>query len=160
MVRSSPRGDCGGSPQLPTPLHHQFMTKRHIAKQTAERLGVRTTRASQVMQQVFDGVVGTLVNEGRIELRNFGVFEVRKRKSRPARNPRTGEIAPFVEVPRPSRALMPVADRTALRSLSPERKQGPVQKSSRFRAARNAAATDRDSPCLKPRRRAGWSGLR
>ena len=112
----------------------QFMTKSDIAKQIAERLGVRTTRASEVMQQVFDGIVDTLVNEGRIELRNFGVFEVRKRKSRQARNPRTGEIVGVPErfvvtfkpgramqqrvaqfVPRPSHALMPVADRTALR---------------------------------------------
>jgi nucleoid DNA-binding protein len=110
------------------------MTKRDIAKQIAERLGVRSTRASEVVQQVFDGIVDTLVNEGRIELRNFGVFEVRKRKSRQARNPRTGEIVDVPErfvvtfkpgraiqqrvaqfVPRPSHALMPVADRTALR---------------------------------------------
>jgi integration host factor subunit beta len=31
------------------------------------------------------------VNEDRIELRNFGVFEVQERKARKARNPRTGE---------------------------------------------------------------------
>jgi nucleoid DNA-binding protein len=31
------------------------------------------------------------VKKGRIELRNFGVFEVKKRKPRQARNPRTGE---------------------------------------------------------------------
>jgi integration host factor subunit beta len=31
------------------------------------------------------------VSDGRIELRNFGVFEVKQRKPRKARNPRTGE---------------------------------------------------------------------
>jgi integration host factor subunit beta len=31
------------------------------------------------------------LTEGRLELRNFGVFEVKKRKPRKARNPRTGE---------------------------------------------------------------------
>jgi integration host factor subunit beta len=31
------------------------------------------------------------LNEGRMELRNFGIFEVKKRKPRRARNPRTGE---------------------------------------------------------------------
>ena len=31
-----------------------------------------------------------LITEGRIELRNFGVFEVKRRKARKARNPRTG----------------------------------------------------------------------
>ena len=32
-----------------------------------------------------------MVEEGRIELRNFGVFEVKRRRARKARNPRTGE---------------------------------------------------------------------
>jgi hypothetical protein len=35
--------------------------------------------------------VDTLLREKRIELRNFGVFEVKRRKARKARNPRTGE---------------------------------------------------------------------
>ena len=38
-----------------------------------------------------DGIIEVLVTEGRIELRNFGVFEVRERKPRKARNPRTGK---------------------------------------------------------------------
>jgi len=40
---------------------------------------------------VFDGIVETLLSEGRIELRNFGVFEIKQRKPRRARNPKTGE---------------------------------------------------------------------
>ena len=35
--------------------------------------------------------MNTLIEQGRIELRNFGVFEVKRRKARKARNPRTGE---------------------------------------------------------------------
>ena len=35
--------------------------------------------------------MSTLVEEGRVELRNFGVFEVKRRAPRKARNPRTGE---------------------------------------------------------------------
>jgi len=38
-----------------------------------------------------DSMIETLVKDGRIELRNFGVFKVKKRKSRQGRNPRTGE---------------------------------------------------------------------
>ena len=40
---------------------------------------------------LFDSIAEDLVEEGRIELRNFGVFEVQNRKARQARNPRTGE---------------------------------------------------------------------
>ncbi len=45
----------------------------------------------EIVQRVFDDITQTLVNEGRIELRNFGVFRVKKRRPRKARNPRTGE---------------------------------------------------------------------
>ena len=48
------------------------------------------------MQGVFDGIVATLAGQGCIELRNFGVFEVKRREPRKARNPRTGNA---VEVP-------------------------------------------------------------
>ncbi len=43
------------------------------------------------MQKTFEAIVRTLVADKRIELRNFGVFEVKKRASRKARNPRTGD---------------------------------------------------------------------
>jgi nucleoid DNA-binding protein len=45
----------------------------------------------EIIQRLFDGIIETLEKEGHIELRNFGVFKVRKRKLRQGRNPRTGE---------------------------------------------------------------------
>jgi nucleoid DNA-binding protein len=48
-------------------------------------------QAAEIVQRVFDDIVETLPRDGRVELRNFGVFEVRRRKPRRARNPRTGE---------------------------------------------------------------------
>ena len=72
------------------------MTKKEMAKMIAEKMGLSPLQVLPIVQQVFDGIIDTLVNEGRIELRNFGIFEVRKRKPRLARNPMTGEQ---VEVP-------------------------------------------------------------
>jgi integration host factor subunit beta len=43
------------------------------------------------VQRTLDAIIQTLVSEGRIELRNFGVFEVKRRAPRKARNPRTGD---------------------------------------------------------------------
>ena len=43
------------------------------------------------MQKTLDAVINVLAEEGRVELRNFGVFSVKKRKPRQSRNPRTGE---------------------------------------------------------------------
>lgn len=67
------------------------MTKKEIVKAIAEETGVTQGQAREVVQRVFDGITETLLDEGRIELRNFGVFEVKKRRPRRARNPRTGE---------------------------------------------------------------------
>ena len=66
------------------------MTKKEIVKQISERAGLTQLRTKDIVQWTFDAIVETLISEGRIELRNFGVFEVKRRKARKARNPRTG----------------------------------------------------------------------
>jgi DNA-binding protein HU-beta/integration host factor subunit beta len=67
------------------------MTKKDMARAIAEDSGITQVQAKAIVQQVFDSVVETLLPERRIELRNFGVFEVTERGPRRARNPRTGE---------------------------------------------------------------------
>ena len=67
------------------------MTKKEIVKRISERTALTQAQTKEVVQQTFDAIVDTIVQEGRIELRNFGVFEVRRRPPRKARNPRTGE---------------------------------------------------------------------
>ena len=75
------------------------MTKKEIVKTICERAnkkklmkGNLTQLATkEIVQWTFDAIIDTLVTEGRIELRKFGVFEVRQRKPRKARNPRTGK---------------------------------------------------------------------
>jgi nucleoid DNA-binding protein len=67
------------------------MTKKDIAKKIAEATGMPQVTVTEIVQMLFDGITEILVDEGGIELRNFGVFKVKKRKPRKARNPRTGE---------------------------------------------------------------------
>jgi integration host factor subunit beta len=67
------------------------VTKKEIVKQISEKLGMTQLKTKEIVQQTFDAIVETLLVERRIELRNFGVFEVKRRKARKARNPRTGE---------------------------------------------------------------------
>ncbi|WP_231846277.1 HU family DNA-binding protein [Rhodopirellula baltica] len=57
----------------------------------SEELGLTQQETKEVVQRTFDSIVETLVREGRIELRNFGVFEVKPRAARKARNPKTGQ---------------------------------------------------------------------
>ena len=66
------------------------MTKKEIVKQISDRIGQTQLRTKEIVQMTFDAIVDTLLEAGRIELRNFGVFEVKQRKARKARNPRTG----------------------------------------------------------------------
>ncbi len=67
------------------------MTKKEIVKQISERIGLTQLKTKEIVQFTFDAIVDTLLADRRIELRNFGVFEVKQRKARKARNPRTGE---------------------------------------------------------------------
>ena len=67
------------------------MTKKEIVKAISEEIGLTQLKTKDIVQKTFDAIVETLVVDGRIELRNFGVFEVKKRAARKARNPRTGE---------------------------------------------------------------------
>lgn len=57
----------------------------------AKEMGMRQTDIKRIVQMTLDGVIDVLASEKRLELRNFGVFEVRVRKPRKARNPRTGQ---------------------------------------------------------------------
>jgi len=75
------------------------VTKKEIVRQLCDKAnkekllkGSLTQLATkEIVQWTFDAIIDTLVSEGRIELRNFGVFEVKQRKPRKARNPRTGD---------------------------------------------------------------------
>ncbi|MBW3543531.1 MAG: integration host factor subunit beta [Planctomycetes bacterium] len=73
------------------------MTKKEIVKAISEHIGLTQLKTKEIVQKTFDAIVETLVSEKRIELRNFGVFEVKKRAARKARNPRTGERVDVAE---------------------------------------------------------------
>jgi nucleoid DNA-binding protein len=67
------------------------VTKKDIVQAIAEELGLMQLQTKQIVEKTFDAIVNRLIEEGRAELRNFGVFQIRRRKPRKARNPRTGE---------------------------------------------------------------------
>jgi nucleoid DNA-binding protein len=67
------------------------VTKGNIIRTIAEELGLTQVQAKQIVPETFDSIVDILVKDGRVELRNFGIFDVKKRTPRQARNPGTGE---------------------------------------------------------------------
>ena len=73
------------------------MTKKEIVKSISDEIGLTQLKTKEIVQKTFDAIIETLVADHRIELRNFGVFEVEKRAARKARNPRTGERVDVAE---------------------------------------------------------------
>jgi integration host factor subunit beta len=67
------------------------VTKKEIVRTISEEIGLTQLQTKEIVQKTFNAIVEALVEEGRIELRNFGVFEVKRRAARKARNPRTGD---------------------------------------------------------------------
>ena len=67
------------------------MTKKEIVKAIAEKYDQSQVLVKDIVQETFNLIIETLATDGRIELRNFGVFEVKLRKARRARNPKTDE---------------------------------------------------------------------
>ncbi|RPI62218.1 MAG: integration host factor subunit beta [Planctomycetaceae bacterium] len=67
------------------------MTKREIVRDIADELKIDQLLTKKIVQRCLDSIVEILMKDGRIELRNFGVFEVKLRAARKARNPKTNE---------------------------------------------------------------------
>ncbi len=67
------------------------MIKLDIVNAVVERTKISRTRAEQAVETVFESMKNALGRGQRIELRRFGVFQVKPRKTGIGRNPRTGE---------------------------------------------------------------------
>ena len=67
------------------------MIKLDIVNAVVNKTGVSRTKAEQAVETVFEALKSALGKGERIELRRFGVFNVRPRKTGIGRNPRTGQ---------------------------------------------------------------------
>lgn len=59
------------------------MTKKEIVKTISDEIGLTQLKTKEIVQKTFNAIVESLVEEGRIELRNFGAS--RRSSVRPAR---------------------------------------------------------------------------
>ncbi len=67
------------------------MIKLDIVNAVVTKTGVSRTKAEEAVETVFEAMKAALGKGERIELRRFGVFNVRPRKTGIGRNPRTGQ---------------------------------------------------------------------
>ena len=78
------------------------MTKRDLVVKIAKETGIIQSDVADIVQRTLDSIAGELIAGNDIELRNFGVFEIKVRKSRKGRNPNQPEN----EVVIPERAVV------------------------------------------------------
>ncbi|HXK61401.1 MAG TPA: HU family DNA-binding protein [Acidobacteriota bacterium] len=71
------------------------MIKQDIVTRVSNRMGITKVRAETAVDSVFDALKAAMRSGERIELRGFGVFVVKPRKSGIGRNPRTGAEVPI-----------------------------------------------------------------
>lgn len=71
----------------------QTITKRDLCEKIARKTDNTHTIVKGTVQMFLDEIISELSRGRRIELRDFGVFEIRQRAARKARNPRTGAEA-------------------------------------------------------------------
>ena len=77
-----PRGDVLGT-----------TTKKELALRVSEETGCKKNLASEIVDTVFEAMRESLIKAERIEIRGFGVFQVKETRPKPAaRNPRTGQV--------------------------------------------------------------------
>lgn len=88
----APRGG-----KLPLNERRPRLIKQDLIQRIVERTGLPRTKAEDAVDAIFDSMKKALITGDRIELRGFGVFTVKPRKTGIGRNPRTGaevSIAP------------------------------------------------------------------
>lgn len=78
------------------------MTKRDLVIRISNETGLVQQSVLDIVQKTFDYLTESLANGNKVELRNFGVFEVKVRKARVGRNPN----APANDVRIPPRAVV------------------------------------------------------
>jgi len=88
--------------QTLNPIKLMTLTKRDLVTRISEETGLTQQQVLDVVQKTLDYIGESLAKGDKVELRNFGVFEVKTRKARVGRNPN----APETDVPIPARSVV------------------------------------------------------
>ncbi|MDA9984040.1 integration host factor subunit alpha [Porticoccaceae bacterium] len=71
------------------------LTKADLAEMLFEELGLNKREAKEIVEMFYSEISLALENNDSVKLSGFGNFELRDKKSRPGRNPKTGEEIPI-----------------------------------------------------------------
>jgi nucleoid DNA-binding protein len=129
------------------------MTKRDLVVRISEETGLVQQDVLNVVQKTLDYISEAVTKGQKVELRNFGVFEVKVRKPRVGRNPN----APAADVPIPARAVVKFKPgkemREAVLKLTPqeiEQQQKLEEQAARAGSEGQAAQANSNSTATPP----------
>jgi integration host factor subunit alpha len=71
------------------------LTKADMAEYLFEELGLNKREAKDMVEMFFENIRGALEKGEHVKLSGFGNFDLREKKQRPGRNPKTGEEIPI-----------------------------------------------------------------
>jgi integration host factor subunit alpha len=71
------------------------LTKADMAEHLFEELGLNKREAKDIVEMFFEEIRGALERGEQVKLSGFGNFDLREKKERPGRNPKTGEEIPI-----------------------------------------------------------------
>ena len=71
------------------------LTKSEMADKLFEELGPNKREAKELVEQFFEEIRICLENNEQVKLSGFGNFDLRDKRQRPGRNPKTGEAIPI-----------------------------------------------------------------
>ena len=71
------------------------LTKSEMADKLFEELGLNKREAKELVEQFFEEIRIGLENNEQVKLSGFGNFDLRDKRQRPGRNPKTGEAIPI-----------------------------------------------------------------
>ena len=66
------------------------MTKAELVKEVAQAADLTKKHSEVIVNVVFESIIDALHEDEKVELRGFGSFRIRQRRSRQGRNPKTG----------------------------------------------------------------------
>ncbi len=71
------------------------LTKAEMAERLNEELGLNKREAKEMVESFFDEIRASLASNEQVKLSGFGNFDLRDKRQRPGRNPKTGEEVPI-----------------------------------------------------------------
>jgi integration host factor subunit alpha len=71
------------------------LTKAEMAERLFDEMGLNKREAKELVEQFFEEIKQSLENNEQVKLSGFGNFDLRNKRERPGRNPKTGEEIPI-----------------------------------------------------------------